>query len=107
MPKPGKFDSKALARLSILPGLVLEGSKRGLGFYLDKDNVRVQPQVALWVDAGQGFVRSLAVIEPGITRDNGLTETLRAFQTAITGPFMPAPPGINSRPGLPETVRVD
>jgi hypothetical protein len=107
MPKPRKPDSNALTRLPHLPGLVLEGGKRPLGVYLRQDKETVQPQVVLWVDARQEFVRSMAIVAPGSTRDNGLSETLQALQTAFTGPFIPAPPGLNAGPGLPEMVRVD
>jgi hypothetical protein len=64
------------------------------------------PQVAMWVDAGQEFVRTLTFIAPGTSRDNGLTETLAALKTAFTGPFVPAPSGAKFQPGLPEKVRV-
>jgi hypothetical protein len=106
MPKSPKSESEALARLPRLPGLVLEGGKRTLGASLSEDKGLTLPQVALWVDAEQGFVRTVMFIAPGTNRDNGLTETLSALKTAFTGPFVPAPSGAKFQPGLPEKVRV-
>lgn len=107
MPKPRKPGSDSLSGLPRLPGLVLEGGKRPLGVSLPTGKEIVYPQVALWVDTGQEFVRTMAFIAPDTSHDNGLTETLEALKRAFTGPFMPAPPDVRVQPGLPEKVRID
>ena len=62
--KPSKAALNRLARLPRLPDLVLEGGKRPLGIYMREGGETIQPQVALWVDAGSSFIRATEIINP-------------------------------------------
>ncbi|NWJ95289.1 MAG: plasmid pRiA4b ORF-3 family protein [Chloroflexi bacterium] len=97
MPTAQKLTKAELSRLGKLPrrsDLVIEGGKRDLALYLRENKQTFQPQVALWVEAGSSFIRSMELIAPFQTKDGGISEALNALVLAFTGPFMaiPTPP---------------
>lgn len=94
MPAANKLTKAQLARLSKLPrraDLVIEGGQRKLGVYIRHEKEYFQPQLAMWVDGNNGFVRAINLIAPFQTKDSGVTESLEALLSAMTGPFV-APP---------------
>ncbi len=96
--KPSKAALNRLARLPRLPDLVLEGGKRPLGIYMREGGETIQPQVALWVDAGSSFIRATEIINPLESADEGVAEALNALLAAVGGPFLPMFP----LPALPD-----
>ncbi len=127
MPTAQKLTKAELGRLSKLPrsrDLVIGGGKRTLAVYLRDGKQTFQPQSILWMDTEQGFIRSVSMVSPIQTKDDGISEALQALVTAFTGPFMPVPapppPGIltldngknnkknnQPQPSLPARVEVN
>lgn len=102
MPASRKLSKTELARLSKLPrrpDFVLEGGKRTLGIFIRENKEYVQPQVVLWVDGKNGFVRGVNLIAPSQTKDNGVSEALETLVSAMTGPFMVPPTPTQIMPG--------
>ncbi len=103
-----------LAQLAALPRnskLVIEGGKRPLGIYIRENKQAVQPQVALWVEAGSGFVRAVQVINPIQSSDDGITEALQSLVECLARPagtpLALARPLPSPEPGLPEKIVVN
>jgi hypothetical protein len=81
-----------LARLTLLPDLILEGAARPLNIaFEDGDGAR--PWSVLWVDATTGYVRASGILE---VRDDGVLpedEVNGLFAEACGGPFIPTDSG--------------
>lgn len=93
-PKSAKKLEQALTRLQRLPRLnelVIEGGKRPLGVFFRENKQTVQPQIILWIDSANGFIRATQIINPNDTQDGGLNEGLASLVKAMTGPFMALP----------------
>lgn len=106
-PDPAAWKKK-LARLPRRAGLVIEGGKRPLSLYIRENRKTVQPQLALWLQANDGFVRGVRVISPAEGGDAGVAEALDVLVQAMTSPTpVPGVFGRGPERGLPEKVLVN
>lgn len=89
---PTKAQRAKLLRLPRNEALVIEGGMRALTVAGRKRGETTTAQLTIWLNGGEQFVRSIAVIDAGPTADDATVDALGSLVTACTGPFpQPAP----------------
>jgi len=107
MPQPKQQAvTKRLTQLPRRPGLVIEGGVRPLGVWFREGGEALQPFVAIWVDAGTGYVRASRLISPKETADDGRSQALDVLVEAMHSPNEPLA-GHAPQRGRPAKVVVD
>lgn len=110
--KPWTPDPAGLAQLPMDPDLTLVGGRRILPTEIQEGKQAFQPQLVLWFDEQQEYIRRHEVVNPLASSDGGVSDALRELVAACEAPFpIPPPPGgaraRKSQPALPGKVVIN
>lgn len=110
--KPWTPDPARLAQLPKDPGLTLVGGRRTLPAEIQEGKQAFRPQLVLWFDERQEYIRRHEVVNPLAASDGGVSAALRELAAACEAPFpMPPRPGGSrvrkSQPALPGKMLVN
>lgn len=110
--KPWTPDPTGLARLPMDPNLTLVGGRRTLPTEIQEGKQAFRPQLVLWFDERQEYIRRHEVVNPLASSDGGISDALRELVAACETPFPipPHPGGVRARksqPALPGKVTVN